>query len=342
MNELSIGRIAELTGGQLSGDPDVMITGANTLQNASRGEITFLSNPKYKKWIESTSASCVLIPSGLKLRIDIPVVTVENPDIAFALVLEHLYESMEHPFKGISPKASIDPGAELGVEVSAGDSAVVCAGAVIGDNTVVYPGAYIGPKVSIGSGCIIYPGVVIEHSVVIGNEVIIHSGAVIGSDGFGYTTTDGTHRKIPQVGSVIIGSSVEIGSNTTIDRGSPGNTEVGEGTKIDNLVQIAHNVRIGKNCFICAQVGIAGSTVIEDYAVLAGQAGIVGHITIGQGVKVGAQAGVTRDIKAGKLVSGYPASDHTQARKINALIRKLPKLFKEVERLSRIIDRDES
>ncbi len=342
IGKLTIKEIAEVAEGELSGSSDILIEGANTLENAKKGEITFLSNPKYRKWLDKTNASCVLVSKSLKVKMDIPVIEVDNPDIAFSRVLGKLYGETRHPVKGKSKKADIDESAVIKKNVRIGGFVKINGGVKIEENTVIYPNVYIGIEVVIGKNCIIYPNVTVKDSVKIGNNVIIHSGSVIGSDGFGYSTQDGRHIKVPQVGSVIIHDDVEIGSNVCIDRGSPGNTIIGKGTKVDNLVQIAHNVKVGKNCFLIAQVGIAGSTVIEDNAVLAGQAGVVGHITIGRGAKVGAQAGVTRDIKPEEIVSGYPAMNHRQAKRINALIRKLPKLFKEVDRLNKIIgERDE-
>jgi UDP-3-O-[3-hydroxymyristoyl] glucosamine N-acyltransferase len=337
--KLGIKEIAEMTGGEISGNSDVIIEGANTLENAKKGEITFLANPKYRKWLDKTNASCVLISSNLKVDVSVPMIKVENPDVAFGKVLERLYGGKVHPIKDISKKANIDENAIIEKNVRIGDFVNVEAGARIDENTIIYPNVYIGGDTKIGKNCLIYPNVSVMDSVRIGDNVIIHSGAVIGSDGFGYSTINGRHVKVPQVGSVVIEDDVEIGANSSIDRGSPGNTVIGKGTKIDNLVQIAHNVRIGENCFLCAQVGIAGSTIVEDNVFLAGQAGVVGHITIGACAKVGAQAGVTRDIKPGQLVSGYPAMNHIQARKINALVKKLPKLFKEVEQLNKIIGR---
>ncbi|MFC2091154.1 UDP-3-O-(3-hydroxymyristoyl)glucosamine N-acyltransferase [Elusimicrobiota bacterium] len=339
-NKLSIKQIAAITNGTIEGNPDLMIEGANTLEYAASGDVTFLANPKYKKWLKDTSASCVLVPAGLKQKYSASLVRVERPDLAFSKVLENLYGSRQHSVKGISSKSVIDPTAIVDKCVDVGDFVKIGERVRIGCNTKIYPGVYLGEYVTIGENCIIYPNVVIMDSVNIGNNVIVHAGSVIGSDGFGYTTNEGVHTKVPQVGSVKIADNVEIGANVTIDRGSPGDTSIGEGTKIDNLVQIAHNVRIGKNCFIVSQVGIAGSAVIGDNAVLAGQAGVVGHINIGSNAKIGAQAGVTRDIKSGQLVSGYPAMDHMQAKKINAMVRKLPKLFKQVDELMKKINNE--
>ncbi len=340
ISSLTVKEIAKLTGGKLSVDSDAIINGANTLEKAEEGEVTFLANPKYGKWLDKTNASCVLVSRNINTSIEIPVIEVDNPDSAFSMVLNKLYGEKKHPVKGVSDKAAVDDTAVVGKGVRIGDFTKIEAGVNIGDSTVVYPHVYMGENVSVGSNCVIYPGVSIMDSVKIANNVIIHSCSIIGSDGFGYSTINGKHVKVPQVGSVIIEDDVEIGSNVCVDRGSPGDTVIENGAKIDNLVQIAHNVRIGKNCFIISQVGIAGSTVVGDNAVLAGQAGVVGHITVGAGAQVGAQAGVTRDIEPGQLVSGYPAMNHRQAKRINALVRKLPKLFKEVERINRIIGED--
>lgn len=338
IKELKVEEIVKITGGELDGDSNVLIKGANTLECAGEGEVSFLSNPKYKKWLDKTRASCVLIAKNLKLKMDVPVVKVDNPDIAFSKVLGRLYGARVHPVRGKSETASIDESAVIEKDVGIGDFVRIESEVSIGGNTVVYPNVYIGKKVKIGKNCVVYPNVTIMDSVKIGDNVIIQPGSVIGSDGFGYSTINGRHFKTPQVGSVIIHDDVEVGANVCIDRGSPGNTIIGKGTKIDNLVQIAHNIKIGKNCFLISQVGIAGSTVIEDNAVLAGQAGVVGHITIGAGARIGAQAGVTHDIKPGQLVSGYPAMNHREAKRINALVRKLPELFKEVEILNKTVE----
>jgi len=340
INRLTIDEIAGLTGGSYEGDGQVSIEGANTLEAAVAGEISFLANPKYRKWLETTGASCVLVPDNTKFKSTAVLIKVKNPGLAFSKVLLGLYGEKEHPLNGVSDKISIDASVSLGENVSIGDYVKLEGGVKIGKGTLIYPGVYIGRDTVIGDECIIYPGVRIMDSVSIGAQVIIHAGSVIGSDGFGYATVNGEHVKVPQVGGVIIEDKVEIGANVTIDRGTPGDTFIGRGTKIDNLVQIAHNVRIGKNCFIVSQVGIAGSTVVGDNAVLAGQAGVVGHISIGAGAQVGAQAGVTRDVKPGQLVSGYPAMNHSQAKRINALIRKLPSLFKDLEKLKKSSRKD--
>ncbi|MFW6134280.1 MAG: UDP-3-O-(3-hydroxymyristoyl)glucosamine N-acyltransferase [Elusimicrobiota bacterium] len=331
---MNLGKITKLIDGELIGNPDIKINGANTLECAEKGDITFLANPKYKKWTDKTDASCIIVSKKYRGSKKQSIIKVDDPVASFSEILKHLYGDKKHPVRGKSKKAEISPQADIDKQVKIGDFVRIEQDAKIGRNTIVYPNVYIGKNSEIGNNCIIYPGVNIMDSVKIGNNVIIHAGTVIGSDGFGYSTENGKHKKIPQVGGVIVNDQVEIGANVTIDRGSPGNTIIGEGTKIDNLVQIAHNVKIGKSCLIVAQAGIAGSTIIEDNVVLAGQAGIVGHIKIGKGAQVGAQAGVTRNIKPGHLVSGYPAMNHSQAKRINALVRRLPQLFKQVEKLS--------
>ncbi|MFH1414592.1 MAG: UDP-3-O-(3-hydroxymyristoyl)glucosamine N-acyltransferase [Elusimicrobiota bacterium] len=340
-NRIATGEIAALTGGKLIGDSGIMIRGANTLENAGEGDISFLSNPKYKKWLTGTKASCVFVHESFEMDMHTALIKVADPDIAFSKVIKKLYGEKTHPVEKISPQADIDDKAVVGHGVRIGNWTKIEAGVSIGAGTVIYHNVYIGNNSSIGKNCVIYPSVTILDSVKIGDNVTIHPGTVIGSDGFGYVTSGGKHDKIPQIGGVLIEDNVEIGANVCIDRGTPGDTVISEGAKIDNLVQIAHNVKIGRNCFIISQVGIAGSTIVEDNAVLAGQAGVVGHITIGAGAKVGAQAGVTHDIKPGQLVSGYPAMEHKKAIKLNALTRKLPALFKEIERLKKIIGRSD-
>lgn len=337
ISSMTVKEIAEMINGELYGSADKIIKGVNTLEKAQSGQIAFLANAKYSKWVDTTKASCIVLSNKIKIDTDIPVIRVDNADIAFGKILDRFFGSKKHPFEGVSRNAMIHKDSHLMENVKVGDFVKIEKGVSIGRNTVIYPNAYIGEDTVVGDNCVLYPNVTLMDNIRIGNNVIIHPGSVIGSEGFGYSTENGVHRKIPQIGSVVIEDDVEIGSNVCIDRGSPGDTVIGKGTKIDNLVQIAHNVKTGKNCFIISQVGIAGSTIIEDSVFLAGQAGVVGHITIGQSAKVGAQAGVTHDIKPGQLVSGYPATDHRQAKRINALVKKLPKLFKQVEKLNKII-----
>ncbi|MGM0441169.1 MAG: UDP-3-O-(3-hydroxymyristoyl)glucosamine N-acyltransferase [Elusimicrobiota bacterium] len=342
MNSITLDKIAELIGGELNGDKKERISSANTIQEATAGEITFLANHKYKKWLKKTTASCVIVDRNIDINDLDSYIRVDNPVKAFRQVIEKIYEEEKKlPFSGISEQAGIGSDVKLADDVHIDRFTVIEDSAKIGKGSAVYANCYIGKGVHIGENCIIYPGVKIMEGVNLGDNVIIHSGSVIGDDGFGYSTENGKHIKVPQVGGVKIGDRVEIGSNVSIDSGSPGDTVIDEGTKIDNLVQIAHNVKIGKNCLIIAQVGIAGSTVIGDSAVLAGQAGVVGHIKVGKGAQVGAQAGVTRDIEPGQAVSGYPATDHKEARKKYVLMKKLPQLYNKVEKIAKKIENAE-
>ena len=334
--------LVSVTGGEIQGNPEIEISGINSLDKASEGDISFLSDARYRGLLSHTKASCVIVPLNCKEDSSASLIKSDNVELAVKAAARELLGERKHPVKGISFKSSISPEAEISGQGGVGDYAVVEKSAFIGRGTLIYPSVYIGEEVSIGKNCVIYPGVKINSGVKIGNEVIIHSGAVIGSDGFGYTMKDGRYYKTLQRGAVKIEDRVEIGANTTIDRGSVKDTLIGEGTKIDNLVQIGHNVKIGKNCIIVSQAGIAGSTVVEDGAVLAGQAGITGHITIGSGARVGAQAGVTRDVPPGSLVSGYPATEHKKAKKLNALVRKLPGLYRRIEILEKEFEKRKS
>ena len=241
-------------------------------------------------------------------------------------------EKEKHP-SGISKNSAVSASAVINKNISIGDFSVISENAEIGSNTIIYPNCYIGRNVKIGEHCLIYPNVTIREDIIVGNNVIIHSGTVIGSDGFGYVPENNTLKKIPQIGIVEIGDNVEIGANVTIDRATTGKTLIGKGTKIDNLVQIAHNVQIGENSIIVAQVGISGSTKIGNGVTIAGQAGLIGHVTIGDGAIVAAQAGVIGDVPPKETVSGYPARPHKQAMKLYALIQKLPELFEELKKL---------
>ncbi|MFA7676744.1 MAG: UDP-3-O-(3-hydroxymyristoyl)glucosamine N-acyltransferase [Candidatus Omnitrophota bacterium] len=324
--------IAELVGGDLVGDPETVITGISGIKEAREGDITFLANSKYACLTQTTKASAI-ITSRESLESSKPLIKTDNPSIAFTKVVGMVApDDTRHP-KGIHSTAIISKGVELGRDVAIGAYAVIEEGVRIGDGTVIYGGCYVGHQVKIGQGCLIYPHVTIRERVEISDRVIIHSGAVIGSDGFGFAMVKGVQKKIPQIGTVLIEEDVEIGANVTIDRARFDKTIIGKGTKIDNLVQIAHNVVVGENCIIVAQAGISGSTVLGKGAILAGQAGIVGHIRIGDKAIVAAQAGVTKSVPAGVKVSGYPAKPHDTAKRVNACVQKLPDIYKKVKLL---------
>ena len=329
--------IAELVNGELLGEPDILITGVNSIEEAKKGDITFADNPKHVQLIEKTNASCVVAPKEVA-KSSKTIIRTENPTLAVAKILSLIFpEESRHP-KGIHPTAIVEKEARLGRDVSLGAYSVVCEGAKIGDGSVVYSGSFVGPKSEMGGSCVIYPGVVIRDRIKIGNRVIIHSGSVIGTDGFGYRQVGDKHMKIPQVGTVVIEDDVEIGSCVTVDRATLGETRIGSGTKIDNLVQIAHNVKIGPNCIIVAQTGISGSSTLGRNVMLGGQVGLTDHISLGDKVMVGAKGGVSKSFPAGSIVIGIPARPYEEARKIVAATGRLPHLIKRIGELEKKIE----
>ena len=328
----TLAEIAKIVGGELIGDGNLLITGLSGIKEAKEGDLTFIANQKYFPLIKSTRASAAIVPSNLADK-GKPVIVSDNPTLAFSKVSSIFSDEMSKHFTGIHKTAIISDTAKLGRDVAVGPYTIISDKAQIGDGTIIYSGCFIGEETSIGKNCLFYPNVVVREKLSIGNRVIVHSGAVIGADGFGYTEAGGIQHKIPQLGTVVIEDDVEIGSNTTIDRARFDKTVVGQGTKIDNLVQIAHNVIIGKNCIIISQVGISGSVEIEDKVTLAGQAGVVGHIRIGAGAVVAAQACVTKSVTAGVMVSGYPAKPHDLAKRISASLQRLPEYVKKISEL---------
>ena len=313
-----------------------MVTGFSGIKEAGAGDLTFLSNPKYEPLLQDTRAGAILVPR----QVSCPgktLIRVDNPSLSFSEVIHHFLKSAPdlRP-AGVHPTAVISPQAQVAAGVCVGPHTVIEAGARIEEGCVICGQVYIGHGTTLGKNCLIYPQVVIRERITVGNRVIIHSGTVVGSDGFGYASVDGRHVKIPQVGSVAIGDDVEIGANVTIDRARFDTTVIGEGTKIDNLVQIAHNVVIGKHCLIVSQAGISGSTRIGNYVILAGQAGIVGHLEIGDGAVVAAQSGVSRSIKAREQVFGSPAQPIKTAYRTNAHVQRLDRY---VERIKALEDR---
>jgi UDP-3-O-[3-hydroxymyristoyl] glucosamine N-acyltransferase len=292
-----------------------------------------VANQKYVDHVANTRAGLIFVTDGVTGE-GHPHVIVKNPQLAFAKILEVIEKDRSKDcVPGIHSTAIIAPTATLGKDVSIGPYVVIEAGAAIGDRTRVDAHTYIGSRTVIGNDCLVYPRVTIRENVVIGNRVIVHSGTVIGSDGFGFAAGETGPYKIPQIGSVELGDDVEIGANVTIDRATTGRTKIGRGTKIDNLVQIAHNVQIGEHCIIVAQVGISGSTHFGNFVTIGGQAGTVGHITVGDGATIAARSGVIGDIAPRETVSGYPARPHREAMKLQALIHRLPELFVTVKNL---------
>jgi UDP-3-O-[3-hydroxymyristoyl] glucosamine N-acyltransferase len=331
--------IAQIIGGEVIGDGNTIITGICGIKEAKEGDLTFVANPKYLPLMKHTRASAIITSKEVESAPK-PIIRTENPSLAFARMVSTLApnEETKHP-KGIHPTAIIGKDVKLGFDVAIHAYVVIEDNVIIGDKTCIYAGVYVGHHTQIGSDTLIYPNVSIRERVTIGNRVIIHSGTVIGSDGFGFAIVKGVHQKIPQIGTVVIEDDVEIGSNVTIDRARFDKTLIGRGTKIDNLVQIAHNVIIGENSIIVAQTGISGSTTIGKGVTLAGQSGIVGHISIGDNAIVAAQAGVTKSVPPNTKVSGYPAKPHEIAKRVNACIQRLPKLFKAFANLEEKIKR---
>lgn len=330
--EMKLKEVADLVEGEVVGDPNIVITGVSGLKEAKEGDISFLANSKYQSLLEETKASAVIVDNSVEAENTVLIKT-DKPSSAFTKVVDKICGiSQIHP-KGIDSTAIIGKNTKLGKNVAVGPYSIIGDDVVIGDNTIIYGGVYIGDKTVVGNDSVFYPQVVIRERISIGSNVIIHSGTVIGSDGFGFNMVDGIQQKIPQIGTVVVEDDVEIGANVTIDRARFDKTFIGKGTKIDNLVQIAHNVIIGQNCIIVAQTGVSGSTVIGKNVILAGQSGIVGHITVGDGAIVAAQSGVTKSVEPNTIVSGYPATLHSEAKKINANLRRLPGISKKVKEL---------
>lgn len=326
--------IAALISGELIGDGKTAISGVAPLDRASATELSILSSAKYAPMLAATRAGIVLIAPEFR---DVPGqprarIIVEQPLEKLLSLLPRLYPE-KPPVPGVAATVRIGKGAVLGERVSIGDYAVIGADAKLGEGATIGAHCVVGDGVSIGEHARLWPGATIYPGATLGARTIVHSGARIGCDGFGYVFRDGAHRKIPHVGGCIIGDDVEIGANTTIDRGSIDDTVVGSGTKIDNLVQIAHNVRIGEKCLLMAHVGVAGSVTIGDGVILAGQAGIGGHLSIGAGARIAAQAGVFGDIPAGETWSGYPARPHKDSLRASAALFKLAGMMRRLEKL---------
>jgi UDP-3-O-[3-hydroxymyristoyl] glucosamine N-acyltransferase len=329
--------IARLSGGELVGDPALQITGAASLTEAAPGEISFFANRKYIGLLRKTRASAVFVPPDFAELIAAAQVRVPNPMKAFEEVLLKFVPEPVTFAPGIHPSAIVDPGTQLGERVSIQPLAVIEAGAKIGDDTVIGAGSYIGHETVIGSACLIYPRVTIRERSRIGSRVIIHSGAVIGADGFGFEMVDGRHQKIQQLGLVQIDDDVEIGANTTVDRARFGRTWIQQGVKIDNLVQIAHNVVIGRDSVIVAQTGVSGSTRVGQRVMMGGQVGVVGHLEIADGTLIAAQSGITKNLPGG-VWFGSPAVPLAEAKQQIAWIHRLGKLFARVKAIEKKLE----
>jgi UDP-3-O-[3-hydroxymyristoyl] glucosamine N-acyltransferase len=321
---------------------DVEIVRVNGIERAGPGDLTFVANPRYHALLGRTRASAVILGQGDDRDAPCAVLRSDNPYRSFAAAVS-LFHEPDCPPTGVDRLSSIAADVTLGAGISIGPFVTIGAGATVGARTVIHPNVVIGPGARLGDDCVVHSHVAIRERVIVGNRVILHNGAVLGSDGFGYVRqADGSHLKIPQYADVIIEDDVEIGANTTIDRPSVGETRIRAGTKIDNLVQIAHGVSIGRHALLAAQVGIAGSTVVEDDVVLAGQVGVSGHLRVGRGVVATAQTGIPNSLEDGEFVSGYPAIANRDWRKSSAVFRQLPALKRRVARLeARIAELEE-
>ncbi len=328
----TLAELAAELDGTVVGDGSVVIRDVAGIREAMPGDVSFLANSRYEAYLDETRASAVICSRETNVAV-VPLLQVDNPYLAFQRVVRIFRPETPRLAPGVHPTAVVAEDVALGPEVAIGAHCVVESGVRIGDRAVVMPGGYLGHRVVIGEDTVLHPRVVVREDCTVGARCILHPGVVIGSDGFGFAFDAGLYHKVPQVGNVVIGNDVEIGSNTTVDRATTHSTQIGDGTKIDNLVQIGHNVVIGKHCIIVAQVGISGSTVLEDYVTLGGQAGLVGHIRIGRGAMVGAQSGVSKSVPADTVVTGYPAIPHSTWKRLQAFTQKLPDLFRRAKHI---------
>lgn len=331
---LTVSEVASLVGGSLRGDGSAVIEGAAGLGEATSRDISFLSNPKYRSQLATTQAGALLVSPEIDTG-SRPAVAMKNPSEGWARILEVLDRERTRRPQGIHPTAVIAPTAKIGARVTVGAHTVIEDGAVIGDDSILYARVYVGFDSTVGSQCLIYPGVTLRERVSVGNRCILQPGVVIGGDGFGFTVVNGQHRKIPQVGTVVIEDDVEIQANSTIDRAAVGVTRIGRGTKVDNLVQIAHGAQLGNHCLVVALTGIAGSTIIGDYVTLAAQVGVAGHLHIGAHSVLAARAGVSHDLPPKSVVFGTPAQPIKDEMKCQAALRQLPALLDEFRALKK-------
>jgi len=336
MQTKTLGELAKYVDGRVVGDPNVIIRSASTLGRAVEGDISFLANTKYEKQLQSTKATAVIV--GKETEAAVPLLIADDPYYVFMQIVVLLHGHRKHKKVGISKRASISDAAKIGVDCHIHDYVIICDKAKIGDGCVIYPGAYVGQEVQVGNDCIIYPNVVIYDGCRIGNRVIINANSTVGEDGFGYASHDGVHHKIPHIGVVVIEDDVEIGTGCAVERGTLGDTVIGRGSKLGDLVTVGHGTKIGSHCLLVAQAGIAGSTSIGNHCVLGGQVGIVGHITIGNKVTIAAQAGVINNIPDGQVVVGAPAIEAKLGRRAYSMIQHLPEMRQAIRQLQKQLD----
>lgn len=334
--EFTAKQIAELIQGRVEGNEDAKVCTFAKIEEGQEGAISFLSNPKYLHYIYETKSSVVLVNDDLKLEkaVSATLIRVPNAYEAVARLLQ-FYQSIQPKKTGVDSLACIDASAEIGDDCYIGAFAYIGKGAKVGKGCLIYPHAYIGDGVKLGDGCQIFPHVTIYHGCQLGNNVTIHAGSVIGADGFGFAPSQEGYDKIPQIGIVVIEDNVEIGANTCVDRSTMGQTILHKGVKLDNLVQIAHNVEVGENTVMSAQVGVAGSTKVGSWCMFGGQVGIAGHSTIGDKAMLGAQSGVPGNFKGGQTGMGTPPMEPRQFFKCQAIIRRLPEMYKDINEIKK-------
>ena len=339
--QFTAAQIGMLINGKVEGDASVTVQSFGKIEEAKASQISFLANPKYEDFLYTTSASIVIVNDSLQLKKPVGCTLIRVPDAysAFAILMTKYQEMAASQLTGIQDPSYVAKSAQLGNNVFIGAFAYLDENVKIGNNTKIYPGVYLGKNVVIGDNTTLFPGVKIYTGCVVGNQVIIHAGTVIGSDGFGFAPqADGTFQKVPQLGNVVIEDYVEIGANSTIDRATMGSTLIRKGVKIDNLVQIAHNVEVGNNTVIAAQTGISGSSKVGKYVMMGGQTGVAGHLSIADGTKIGGKSGITKTIKEpNKSVNGNPAFDYTSSLRVQAATRNLPEMEKRIKALEKMV-----
>lgn len=339
--QFTAAQIAMLINGKVEGNPDTLVNSFGKIEEARQGQLSFLANPKYEEYLYRTQASLVIINHSqeLKEKVGATLIRVADAYSAFATLLTKYQEMITQKMTGIQDPSYISKSAKLGQQVFVGAFSYISDNVVLGNNVKIFPNVFLGENVTISDNCIIHPGVKIYHDCVIGKNVTIHAGTVVGSDGFGFAPqADGSFKKVPQIGNVVVEDFVEIGANATIDRATIGSTIIKSGAKLDNLIQIAHNVEVGNNTVMAAQAGVSGSTKIGNNVMIGGQAGIVGHIQIADGSKINAQSGVSKSIKTpNAAVTGSPAFEYTSALRSQAVSRKLPELEKRIKELEKLV-----
>lgn len=336
--EFSASQIADLLGGEIEGNKEVTVNTLSKIEEGVPGSLTFLANPKYEQYIYNTGASIAIVNKDFTAETALPgtltLIKVENAYACFAKLLE-FYDSRKHSKTGIDKSAVVEEGAQVGEDVYLGANVVISSGAKIGNGARIYANSFIGENASIGDNSILYAGTTVYNECIIGKDCILHSGVIIGGDGFGFSPKNAeSYQKVPQIGNVVLSDGVEIGANTTIDRATIGSTRIGTGVKLDNLIQVAHNVEIGDHTVIAAQTGIAGSTKIGKNCMIGGQVGIVGHIEIADEVKIAAQSGIGSSIKTkGAIVQGSPAFDIGDYKRSYVGFRRLPQILERIDKL---------